>query len=71
MSTTTQRLPTHTRALVVRKADSTGSKKPLYPNAAVLETHPIPKLQKGQVLVKMNAVSFNHRDVCATPLVRC
>lgn len=48
---------------MVQKAASTNGKKPLYPNAAVLETRSLPKLQKRQVLVKINAVSFNHRDV--------
>ncbi|KAK7693879.1 hypothetical protein QCA50_003452 [Cerrena zonata] len=58
-----QKLPTHTQALVVKKADGSNGKKPLYRNAAVLEMQPIPKLQKGHVLVKINAVSFNHRDL--------
>lgn len=54
------RLPKETRALVVSK--SLAETKPLYHDAMV-EKRPIPTLQRGQVLVKMGAVAFNHRDV--------
>lgn len=56
----TVRLPKETRALVVKK--SPPERKPLY-HDAVTEKRPIPTLQRGQVLVKMGAVAFNHRDV--------
>lgn len=56
----TVRLPKETRALVVKK--SPAERKPLY-HDAVIEKRPIPVLQRGQVLVKMGAVAFNHRDV--------
>ena len=32
-------------------------------HGAVLETRPIPSLEDGEILVKMGAVAFNHRDV--------
>ncbi|KAF9225905.1 NAD(P)-binding protein [Gyrodon lividus] len=54
------RLPKKTRALVVKT--SPADRKPLY-HDAVIEEQPIPTLKRGQVLVKMGAVSFNHRDL--------
>ena len=54
------RLPKETRALVLKK--SLAERKPLY-HDAVIEKRAIPTLKHGQVLVKMGAVAFNHRDV--------
>lgn len=51
--------PTETKALVLAKSKD----GPLYYDA-VLRTLPIPALQKGQVLVRMGAAGFNHREVC-------
>ncbi|KAI0080526.1 NAD-P-binding protein [Panus rudis PR-1116 ss-1] len=58
------RLPKASKRLVVRKArpDSLAAKKG-YPNDAVLETEPVTVPKQGQVIVKINAVSFNHRDL--------
>lgn len=46
------------KALVVKK--SSGS---VYAYDAHLTDLPLPKLNPGQVLVKVNAAAFNHRDV--------
>ncbi|KAI0957910.1 hypothetical protein AcW1_006149 [Taiwanofungus camphoratus] len=53
-------IPRTTKALVVQKASQQGST--LY-HDAVLQDRPIPALTSGQVLVKMGAVAFNHRDL--------
>lgn len=53
-------MPSRTKALVVRQ--SPPGRKPLF-HDVVLEEQTIPKLKPGQVLVKMKAVAFNHRDV--------
>lgn len=63
MSSPKQELPTHTQVLTVQKARTAAGGKSVYPNDAVLETKPVPKLGKGYVLVKINAAGFNHRDV--------
>jgi len=52
--------PKQTKAIVLRQ--SPPDRNPLY-HDAVLTTGPIPELKKGEVLVKINAASFNHRDV--------
>ncbi|KAG7098313.1 hypothetical protein E1B28_000274 [Marasmius oreades] len=52
--------PQVTKAVVVRK--STGSPPKLIYDA-VLETRPLRQLEEGEVLVKVGAVAFNHRDV--------
>jgi NADPH:quinone reductase-like Zn-dependent oxidoreductase len=56
-------LPTITKALVLRKVKKQPF-KPVYHNA-VVETQPIPALEEGQVLVKIGAAAFNHREVRA------
>ncbi|CAL1705392.1 unnamed protein product [Somion occarium] len=63
MSSPKQELPTHTQVLTVQKARTAAGGKSVYPNDAVLETKPVPKLGKGYVLVKINAAGFNHRDL--------
>ncbi|EMD38123.1 hypothetical protein CERSUDRAFT_113271 [Gelatoporia subvermispora B] len=55
------RIPRPTRALVVQKAQSAKAAK--LPYDAVIEESPIPDLGKGQVLVKVGAAAFNHRDL--------
>jgi hypothetical protein len=55
---TAGRIPESTRALVIKKSEA----KPVY-HDAVVETRPLQQLTKGEILVKMGAVSFNHRDV--------
>ncbi|KAH7924734.1 NAD(P)-binding protein [Leucogyrophana mollusca] len=54
------RLPKSTHALVVKRCSE--GKKPIY-HDAILEERPIRPLKTGEILVKMSAVSFNHRDV--------
>ena len=54
-----------TKALVVKQ--SPPERKPLL-HDAVIEEQGIPHLKPGQVLVKINAVAFNHRDVGQTSL---
>ena len=54
-------LPSSTRAIVLRKSSS--DQKPVY-HDAILETRPIEKLKQNQVLLKIGAIAFNHRDVC-------
>jgi NADPH:quinone reductase-like Zn-dependent oxidoreductase len=53
-------IPTHTKAIVLQQ--SPPDRNPLY-HDTVLTTRPIPELKKGEVLVKMSAASYNHRDV--------
>ncbi|KAI0362574.1 NAD-P-binding protein [Trametes cingulata] len=52
-------IPKSTRALVLRKAAK--ATKPVY-HDAVLEERPIPELKPGQILVRIHAAAFNHRD---------
>lgn len=53
-------IPKTTRALVVRKAAQ--ATKPVF-HDAVVEERPIPQLKAGQILVRVHAAGFNHRDV--------
>ncbi|KAJ7138197.1 NAD-P-binding protein [Mycena epipterygia] len=53
-------LPRTTKALILRK--SPAARSPLYHDAVVQE-QPIPALKPGEVLVKMGAVAFNHREL--------
>ncbi|KAJ7465965.1 hypothetical protein FB451DRAFT_1561264 [Mycena latifolia] len=53
-------LPRTTKALVLRK--SPAGRKPLFHDAIVQE-QPLPALKPGELLVKMGAVAFNHRDL--------
>lgn len=56
-------LPRTTRALVVQK--DAQERKPVYHDTEVVE-RPIPSLKQGEILVKIGAAAFNHRDVCAS-----
>ncbi|KAF5364632.1 hypothetical protein D9758_005598 [Tetrapyrgos nigripes] len=56
-----QKSPQSTKAIVVRKSET--PKGPQLYHGAVLESRPLPTLKPGEVLVKMGAVAFNHRDV--------
>ncbi|OBZ65768.1 putative zinc-type alcohol dehydrogenase-like protein YogA, partial [Grifola frondosa] len=58
--TMTSQLPKSTKVLAVRKALQ--QTKPVY-HDAILEERPIAPLKEDQVLVKIGAVAFNHRDV--------
>ena len=53
-------LPSFSKVVSVQKSQSSD---PKYLNDAVLEEKSITPLKKGQILVKINAASFNHRDV--------
>ncbi|RDX56332.1 NAD(P)-binding protein [Lentinus brumalis] len=53
-------IPKTTRALVVRKAAQ--ATKPVF-HDAVVEERPIPQLKTGQILVRVHAAGFNHRDL--------
>ncbi|KAL7283719.1 hypothetical protein ACG7TL_003156 [Trametes sanguinea] len=52
-------VPESARALVLRK--SARATKPVY-HDAVLEDLPLPELKPGQILVRIHAAAFNHRD---------
>ncbi|KAJ7926262.1 hypothetical protein B0H13DRAFT_1973244 [Mycena leptocephala] len=54
------KLPRTTKALVLQK--SPAGRKPLFHDAVVQEQS-IPALKPGEILVKMGAVAFNHRDL--------
>ncbi|KAJ7038785.1 hypothetical protein C8F04DRAFT_1088487 [Mycena alexandri] len=54
------KLPRTTKALVIRK--SPPGRSPLF-HDAVVQDQPIPALKPGEILVKMGAVAFNHRDL--------
>ncbi|KAJ7268193.1 hypothetical protein B0H12DRAFT_96543 [Mycena haematopus] len=54
------KLPRTTKALVLRK--SPPGRTPLFHDAVVQE-QAIPPLKPGEILVKMGAVAFNHRDL--------
>ncbi|PPQ65645.1 hypothetical protein CVT24_011799 [Panaeolus cyanescens] len=56
----TAKLPAHTKALVVQA--SSEPRKPVYHDAVLVE-RPLPKPQAGQVVVKIGAAGFNHKDV--------
>ncbi len=56
-------IPKTTRALVVRKAAQ--ATKAVF-HDAVVEERPIPQLKAGQILVRVRAAGFNHRDVSAS-----
>ncbi|KAK7038381.1 PKS-ER domain-containing protein [Favolaschia claudopus] len=56
----TPSLPQTTKALILRQ--SPPERKPLF-HDAVIQEQEIPQLKPGEVLVKMGAVAFNHRDL--------
>lgn len=55
-----RKVPKRSKAIVVRKAVG---QRGLYKFDAVLEDRDIPSLEDGQVLVKIEAAGFNHREV--------
>ena len=57
---TLSNVPQRSRAIVLRKAKDQGG---LYKFDAVLEDRDIPSLRDGQILVKIEAAGFNHREV--------
>lgn len=54
-------IPKFARGIVVKK--TTAPQIAGYKNDAVLTEYAIPPLKQGEVLVKINAVAFNHKDV--------
>jgi NADPH:quinone reductase-like Zn-dependent oxidoreductase len=56
--------PNFTKALTLQPAAT--KLKPVY-HEAVLEDRPLPPLKKGEVLVRIGAAAFNHRDVLPMP----
>ncbi|KAF5334516.1 hypothetical protein D9611_013793 [Ephemerocybe angulata] len=62
MSTSTD-LPKVSRAVVVAEATDSSPKRERYPYDAALVESAIPELKPGQVLLKINAAGFNHKDV--------
>ena len=54
------KIPKFTKALTIQPAAT--KIKPVY-HEAVLDERPLPPLKKGQVLVRIGAAAFNHRDV--------
>ncbi|KAG5635627.1 hypothetical protein H0H81_010588 [Sphagnurus paluster] len=57
---TTTKLPRLTKAITVKQSPPT--RKPLH-HDALLEERPIPALKEGEILVRIGAAAFNHRDV--------
>jgi NADPH:quinone reductase-like Zn-dependent oxidoreductase len=53
-----QAYPTQTRSLCLAKVEDGLSYD------AVIKILPVPSLKHGQVLVRMGAVAFNHKEVC-------
>lgn len=54
--------PKETKAIVLEKAAEGGP----FVYDAVLKTLPVPELKEGEVLVRMAAAGFNHREVCSS-----
>lgn len=57
---TFNKIPERSKAIVLRKA---GDQSGLYEFDAVLEDRDVPPLKDGQVLVRIEAAGFNHREV--------
>lgn len=53
-------LPTKVKALVLRKGDANAK---LVLHDAILDSIPLRKPDANEVVVKVSAVAFNHRDV--------
>jgi D-arabinose 1-dehydrogenase-like Zn-dependent alcohol dehydrogenase len=55
-------MPSSLKALILQgQPEAPG--KPTYYDLRVVE-RPVPALKHGEVLVKINAAGFNHREVC-------
>ncbi|KAL1689616.1 hypothetical protein GGG16DRAFT_57425 [Schizophyllum commune] len=57
---TSRQIPRKTRSVIIQKQAS--AKKPVYHDAVIVERE-IPALQRGEVLVRMSAAAYNHREV--------
>src|SRR6267154_2048519 len=58
----THRFPSSFEALVLQN-QSEQQNKSLYRDVRIVKK-PIPALKPGEILVKINAAGFNHREVC-------
>lgn len=63
----TFQLPTSTRSLVLYKSPVHAAPGKVYHDAK-LERQRILPLRSNEVLVKLGAAAFNHRDVCSSPV---
>lgn len=54
--------PTSLKALTLQKPAE--PRKPVYNDVRIVEKS-IPVLKRGEVLVRINAAGFNHREVCS------
>jgi hypothetical protein len=61
-------LPTITKAVVMQ--ESKFPRKPLYHDASLIDRPLLPP-KPGEVVVKMGAVGFNHKDVSHSPDFPC
>ena len=59
----THQFPSSFKALVLQN-DYEKQNKSLYYDVLIVE-RPIPVLKPGEILVKINAAGFNHREVCS------
>ena len=59
-SMASRQIPRTTRSVIIQKQAS--AKKPMYHDAVIAERE-IPALQRGEVLVRMSAAAYNHREV--------
>ncbi|KZO93070.1 NAD-binding protein [Calocera viscosa TUFC12733] len=55
-------VPTTTRCLVLKEAKDVQQGAPVY-HDVVVDERKVPSLKNGEVLVRISAVAFNHRDV--------
>ncbi len=59
----THQFPSSFKALILQNAHEKQNKS-LYHDVGIVE-RPIPALKPGEILVKINAAGFNHREVCS------
>jgi hypothetical protein len=64
----THRFPSSFKALVLQNQREQQNKS-LHNDVRVVQ-RPIPALKPGEILVKINAAGFNHREVCLGSLKR-
>ncbi|TFK67103.1 NAD(P)-binding protein [Pluteus cervinus] len=57
---TSRQLPTTTQAIILQASSS--NRKPVYNDTQVVNK-PLPALKPGELLVRINAAAFNHRDL--------
>lgn len=64
----TSQLPISTRSLVLHKSPVTAPPGKVYHDAK-LELRLLQPLKSNEILVKVGAAAFNHRDVCRLTVV--